>query len=189
MEIISKGFSVSKSMRIKIVARDFKLTDAIEAKVLKKMKSIDKYMKGKKDVQVTLSTEPLGKKIEVVIEMKNNTLKSEVTTEDLYKSIDVVSNNLKHQLSELSKSLERKDRTNRHSIRYMEYDSRVETNEKESKIVKRKTVSAKPMYEDEAMLQMEALNHRSFIFINAEMLKPCMLYKRDDGDYGMIELL
>lgn len=190
MKTVSKNFSINnKDMTINILSKDFDLSDAIEIKIMRKMESLDKYMKGKKDVQVILSTEPSGHKVEVIMKTKSKTLKAQSTTEDLYKSIELISDNLKHQLSNLSKSLESKDKNNRHSIRYMEYDSKTQTDENEPKIVKRKIVSAKPMYEDEAILQMETLNHRSFIFINAETFKPCMLYKRHDGDYGIIELL
>lgn len=189
MKTVFKNFSINKDMKINILSKDFDLSDAIQMKIIRKMESLDKYMKGKKDVQVILSTESSGHKIEVVMETKSKTLRTQSTTEDLYKSIDLISDNLKHQLSDLSKSCESKDKNNRHSIRYMEYKSKIQTDESEPKIVKRKIVPAKPMYEDEAILQMETLNHRSFIFINAETFKPCMLYKRHNGDYGSIELL
>ena len=55
------------------------------------------------------------------------------------------------------------------------------------RIVKRKTFEMKPMYEDEAILQMEMLGHSSFMFYNAAIAKMCLLYKRKDGNYGLIE--
>lgn len=56
-----------------------------------------------------------------------------------------------------------------------------------SKIVKRKVFEMKPMFEEEAVLQMELLGHTSFMFFNAKIEKMCMLYIRKDGNYGMIE--
>ena len=58
---------------------------------------------------------------------------------------------------------------------------------KERKIVKRKIFEMKPMFEDEAILQMEMLGHSSFMFFNAKIEKMCLLYKRKDGNYGLIE--
>lgn len=55
------------------------------------------------------------------------------------------------------------------------------------RIVKRKIFEMKPMYEDEAILQMEMLGHSSFMFYNAATGKMCLLYKRKDGNYGLIE--
>ena len=56
-----------------------------------------------------------------------------------------------------------------------------------SKIVKRKSFPMKPMFEEEAILQMEALGHPFFIFFNEDVQEICVLYKRSDGDYGIIE--
>lgn len=55
------------------------------------------------------------------------------------------------------------------------------------KIVKRKVFEMKPMYEEEAILQMETLGHASFMFYNADIENMCLLYKRKDGNYGLIE--
>lgn len=58
---------------------------------------------------------------------------------------------------------------------------------KVGKIVKRKVFEIKPMFEEEAILQMELLGHKSFMFYNANIDKMCLLYKRKDGNYGLIE--
>mgnify|MGYP000958287573 CR=1 FL=1 len=55
------------------------------------------------------------------------------------------------------------------------------------KIVKRKQFEMKPMYEEEAIAQMEMLKHSSFMFLNADTDEMCLLYKRKDGNYGIIE--
>lgn len=55
------------------------------------------------------------------------------------------------------------------------------------KIVKRKVFELKPMHEEEAVLQMEMLGHKSFMFYNASTNKYCLLYRRNDGDLGLIE--
>lgn len=55
------------------------------------------------------------------------------------------------------------------------------------KIVKRKIFKMKPMFEEEAILQMEMLGHNSFMFFNANIEKMCLLYRRKDGNYGLIE--
>lgn len=183
---VSKDFAMTEDMRINITSKDFTLTEAIESKILNKITALDKFAKGKKEVKVNLSTEPAGHKIEVMIDLNGNFLRAQVTSENLYKSIDLVVENLKNQLSNLS---DKENDNGRHSVRFMEPESKVEFEEDKPKIVKRKLIAAKPMYEEEAVLQMEVLNHRSFIFINAETNGPCMTYKRNDGDYGIIELV
>lgn len=183
---VFKKLAMTENMKINISSKDFKVTEAIESKILHKIAALDKYFKGNKQIKVNLYTRSDNQEVEIMIDVNNNFLKANAKTEDLYKSIDLVVENLKNQLSKLS---DKESENDRNSIRFFEAETQIkEKEEKGPKIVKRKLITAKPMFEEEAILQMDLLNHRSFIFINAETNEPCMTYKRNDGDYGIIEL-
>lgn len=176
-----------EQIEINITSKDFPVTEGIKTKIYEKLTTLDKFAPGKKDIKVTLTSEPEGQKVEVSIALNKAFLKNAETTEDLYKSVDLVVEKLKTQLTKLAKT--KASKQNRASIRVPEI-SKVETVEEETKgkIVKRKVIAEKPMFEEEAIMQMEALNHLSFMFINAETFKPSMLYKRKDGNYGIIDV-
>lgn len=177
------------NMDINITSRDFTLTEGIQNKILHQVKKLNKYAKGNKQTKVNLSTESGRQKVEVMIHINGKLLKAQVVSEDLYEAVDLIVENLKTQLSKFS---DKNNNNGRESIRFLQPTSYVDETQIEDnspKIVKRKLVAAKPMYEEEAVLQMELLNHRSFIFINAVTDQPCMAYKRNDGDYGIIELV
>ena len=176
-------------MKTNITSKDLTLTEGIESKILQKTKGLEKYVKGNKEIKVILSTKLGMPSTEIMVNLNKSFLKAEETSDNLYESIDLAVSKLEKQLLKHS---EKKNEKGKESIKHLEVKSQIQFEEEqvnEPKIVKRKLISAKPMFEKEALLQMEMLNHRSFIFMNAETNEPCMTYKRHDGDYGIIELV
>lgn len=167
---------------IKITARNFDLTNGIKGAITDKFEKFEKMIDKNSEIEVLLETKRYGQKVEVFFRMNNKLVKAESIDEDLYTAIDIVSDRLKSQISRYSGKLT--NINNEESIRFS-IDRKIEE-EKETKIVRRKYLSNKPMMEEEAILQMELLGHRSFIFFNADEDATSMLYKRDDGDYGII---
>lgn len=186
-DTISKDFSLTENMGINITSKNQKVTKGIENKILEQVSKLEKFIKGKREVKVSLSNIAGQQKTEMMMDINGSFLKAQAVSENLFESIELATENLKDQLSKYS---EKKNSNNRESIKYLEVKSQIEEEKStEPQIVKRKLISAKPMFEKEALLQMEMLNHRSFIFMNAETNEPCMTYKRHDGDYGIIELV
>lgn len=177
----------NEQFEINITSKDFPVTPAIEDKLHEKLSSLEKFAKGRKTAKVNLHGNTDGYTVEVALTLEKAFLKMDETSEDLYHAIDTVVEKMKNQLSKLAKVST--SRQNRASIRTTEPISQVVQPEPESEIVVRKEVSAKPMFEEEAVEQMKAMGHQSFVFINAETFKPSMIYKRNDGNFGLIDMV
>ena len=122
-------------------------------------------------------------KVETTILLKSLILRTEEVQEDFYAAIDTSITKLERQLSNNKTKLQSKHRINKELV----FDSEYEEEEPTETIVKRKTVSVKPMDEEEAMLQMELLGHQFYLYKDAETNKATVIYKRKDGNYGIIE--
>lgn len=171
-----------------ITAKNFTLTEGIKQSIYNKFNKFEKFTSGEK-IDVILDTNQNRKKIEVFFTVKNKTFKAEAKHDDLYIAVDLVVDKIDKQIK---RYLDKKASVKNESVRFTEYPSLTKMNEEMNvddtpKIVKRKLVSSKPMFEEEAIAQMELLGHRSFIFFNENTESICMLYKRHDGDYGIIE--
>ena len=121
--------------------------------------------------------------------MKNVILRAEETRDDLYAAIDVVVDKLERQIRKNKTKIQSKKMKEKLSKDFMiDAIEKIEDDkEEENKIVKRKTVEVKPMSEEEAILQMELLEHQFYIFKDSETNKVAVVYKRKEGNYGIIE--
>lgn len=170
-----------------ITAKNFTLTQGIKNKIYDKFSKFDKFMEDGEKIDIVLDTNKNRQKIEVFFKIKGKSFKAESSDNDLYVAVDLVIDKMQRQIS---RCLKKENNVKNESVRFTEYlDSIEETKktEKTPKIVKRKHICSKPMFEKEAIEQMELLEHRSFIFFNADTDTVCMIYKRHDGDYGIIE--
>ena len=172
---------------IDITARNFKLTEGITNHVNSKLEKFEKFLNQNERMNVTLESNKYGKKVEVSFRLASKPLRASVVDDDLYVAIDL----LVDKLNKIIQKNNGRD-SNRTSIRYAkavseseQYARNIEVNQ--PKIIKRKIVPSKPMFEEEAIEQMELLDHRSFIFHNESTGTVCMMYKRNDGNYGILE--
>ena len=117
--------------------------------------------------------------------MKKLILRAEDTHTDLYAAIDLVSEKLERQIRKNKTRMKKK--VNKDIIDF-NIDFQIDKDEDEKgKIIKRKTIELKPTNEDEAILQMNLLGHDFFVFVNEETDIVNILYRRKDGNYGIIE--
>ena len=170
---------------------NFKVTEAIESYVEEKLNKLDTYLGDSENVKanVLISVHDRAQKVEVTIPLKNFILRAEDVQEDLYASIDTVADKLQRQIRKNKTRLASK-KMKTVAIQDFVFDKIEDVEddeEKEEKIVKRKKVEVKPMSEEEAILQMELLGHQFYIFKDAETMKPTLVYKRKEGNYGVIE--
>ncbi|WCK57737.1 ribosome-associated translation inhibitor RaiA (plasmid) [Aneurinibacillus sp. Ricciae_BoGa-3] len=175
-------------MQVIITAKNFELTKAIKAYIEEKFEKLEKYADKDKAIRVNVSTQNGFRKAEAIAYLNGAVIKLDETTSDLYIAIDILVDKMKYQLSKTADKLKGQEHR---SIRFMS-ERKVKEPESENekpKIVKRKQFDLKPMTEEEALLQMEALNHQTFIFFNPDTDTMCLLYKRKDGNYGIIESL
>ena len=140
--------------------------------------------------QVTLSVDSEGHKVEVTIPLNGMILRGEEATSDMYTSIDLVTEKLEKQIEKHKTKLYKSHRTIglRQAItEEIQRDLELPENTEKFKIVRSKRFALKPMDEEEAIMQMNLLGHNFFMFYNAKSEEVNVVYKRKDGDYGLIE--
>lgn len=161
-------------------------TKAIKEYIESKLSRLDKYFKDSEEIEATVLTKNSGKSktIEVTIPTVHFTLRNEETNDDLYAAIDKIVDKLERQIRKNKEKINKK--INKTYINDFEYDLIDEYSEEE-KIVKRKEIELKPIDEEEAIIQMEMLGHSFFVYKDVDTNEICVLYKRKNGNYGIIE--
>ena len=162
------------------------VTEAIRDYTEEKLGKLEKYFKDD-EITANVLTRVRGNSqiVEVTIPTSKFVLRSEEENDDLYAAIDLVSDKLERQIR---KNKTRLNRNVKENIREFNFDFDIrEEEESKEKIVKRKKIETKPMDEEEAILEMELLGHSFFVYKDMDTNNTCVLYKRKDGDYGLIE--
>lgn len=170
-------------MNLNIRGDKIELTDSIKNYVKEKIGKLNKYFENPSSINahVLIRVRNGKETIEVTIPSNKFTLRAEESNEDLYAAIDLVIDVLERQIRKNKTKLIKHRET-----ALLDFSVEEEVEEELNKIVKRKTISSKPMSEEEAMLQMELLGHDFFVFKNVDMECVSVLYKRKDGCYGII---
>ena len=173
-------------MRFEIIGKNITITDLMRSKIEKKLSALEKYLLIDPDTKarVVARVYPSSQKIEVTIPTKVGILRSEVTHEDLYAAIDIAVDKLEDQLRRQKTRLNRRHRESLAEA-FLE-----EAAEAEEKIVpvKTKTIQATKLDLDEAIMQMELSSHDFYIYTDEETDRISVVYLRNDGDYGVIEV-
>lgn len=163
------------------------VTEAIRDYAEEKLGKLEKYFKDD-DITANVLTRVRGNSqiVEVTIPTSKFVLRSEEENDDLYAAIDLVSDKLERQIR---KNKTRLNRNVKENVKEFNFDYVLEDTEEDAKekIVKRKNIEMKPMDEEEAILEMELLGHSFFVYKDMDTNNICVLYKRKDGDYGLIE--
>ena len=172
-------------MKFIIVGRNIDVTPGLKAAVEDKIGKLDKYFKPDTEVHVTLSVEKERQKIEVTIPVKGNIIRSEQVSNDMYVSIDLVEEIIERQLKKYkNKIVDKHQAGGSFTQMYVDNDY---SDDEEVQIVRTKKFDIKPMYPEDACIQMELLGHDFFVFINAETDQTNVVYKRKGNTYGLIE--
>ena len=165
------------------------VTDSIKNYVESKLDKLNKYFT-EDDLTANVLAKIRGNKqiVEVTIPTDKFILRSEEEHDDLYAAIDLVSDKLERQIRKNKTKLKKHNKVN-NKYDYFNFDYEIEKDEKEDdlKIVKRKAIDTKPMDEEEAILEMELLGHSFFVYKDMNTNEVCVVYKRKDGNYGIIE--
>ena len=173
------------SMKFIIVGRNIDVTPGLKAAVEEKIGKLEKYFTPDTEVHVTLSVEKDRQKIEVTIPVKGNIIRSEQVSNDMYVSIDLVEEIIERQLKKYKNKLVDKKQASGNFRQ--EYIDKEFMDEEDVKIIRTKKFDIKPMYPEDACVQMELLGHNFFVFCNAETDQVNVVYKRKGGTYGLIE--
>lgn len=172
-------------MKFIIVGRNIDVTPGLKAAVEDKIGKLEKYFNPDTEVHVTLSVEKERQKIEVTIPVKGSIIRSEQVSNDMYVSIDLVEEIIERQLKKYkNKIVDKQQAAGSFSKLYVENDY---MDDEDVQIVRTKKFDIKPMYPEDACIQMELLGHNFFVFCNAETDQVNVVYKRKGDTYGLIE--
>lgn len=173
-------------MKIIVSGKNLEVTEALKEKVIKKVGKLEKYFQPGTEAHVTMSVEKNRQIIEVTIPFKGIITRAEVSNEDMYASIDKAVDILERQIQKNKTRLQK--HLHESAFKGDNFDSNVNIPEEhEFKIVRSKRFAIKPMAIEEAVLQMNLIGHEFFMFSNAESKEVNVVYRRKDGNYGLIE--
>lgn len=172
-------------MKFIISGRNLEVTEGLKNTVIDKLGKLERYFTQDTEVNVTMSIEKERQKIEVTIPVKGHIIRSEQVSNDMYVSIDLVEEVIERQLRKYKNKLVAKQQDGGNFRReFLEKEENIEP--EEIKIIRTKEIEMKPMYPEDACIQMELLGHNFYMFHNAESDEVNVVYKRKGGTYGMI---
>ncbi|MGJ0847277.1 putative sigma-54 modulation protein [Tissierella praeacuta DSM 18095] len=174
-------------MKLNFTGKNMEITDALRDVTEKKLGKLDKYFQKDIEGNVTFSSEKNRKIIEVTINLPGTIIRAEESTDDMYVSIDKTVDVLERQIRKYKTKLQKRYKNNE-TIRFENVvPLPVEDDSEKPKLVKRKRFGLKPMSSEEAILQMELLRHNFYVFLDSDNDEVSIVYKRKDGNYGLIE--
>jgi len=173
-------------MKVIVTGRNLVITDAIKNQVTEKLNKFDKYFKSDVEAHATFTTQKNQHIVEVTIPLKDGAFfRAESKSDDMYASIDSAIDKIAKQMKKHKTKIQKRFHSH-DSIKFESIPEDREVND-EASIVKTKRFPVKPMLPEEAVLQMELLGHDFFVFQNGDTEEVNVVYKRKDGDYGLIE--
>ena len=171
-------------MRVTVIGKNIDVTPALREIVEKKISKLDKYFKPNVEARATLTVQKNSQIFEVTIPFNGVILRCEESTDDMYKSIDLVQAKLERQIRKQRTKLQRRSNE---SLRFSNFDEVALEEDDQGEIVKVKKFNIKPMSTEEAILQMELVEHNFFVFKDSDTDNVNVIYKRKDGNYGLLE--
>lgn len=168
-------------MRLSVRSKDLELTESVREYLDKRLSKLDKFLDQDFTAQVEFNVQRGRHKVEVTMPLNGMLIRGEEEAGDVYSSIDLVTDKLERQIEKYKARFAKKTRTQ--DLTPQPAGMQEDT----PKVVRVKKFAFKPMHVDEAILQMNLLGHDFFVFQNAETDSTCVLYKRKDGNYGLIE--
>ncbi len=172
-------------MNITISGKNMDITPSLREAIQEKLGKLDRYFTPDTDVHVTLSVEKERQKIEVTIPVKGRIIRSEQVSNDMYVSIDLVEEVIERQLRKYkNKIIDKKQSAVNFQKAYIDNEY---MESEDISIVRSKRFDIKPMYPEDACVQMELLGHNFFVFMNADTDQVNVVYKRKGNTYGLIE--
>lgn len=174
-------------MNFIISGKNIEVTPGLKDSVISKLGKLERYFTPDTEIIVTLSVEKDRQKIEVTIPVKGDIIRSEQTSTDMYVSIDLVEEVIERQLRKYkNKLIARHQEGGTFKQEFFEEEPAIDSND-EIQIVRTKKFGIKPMFPEDACVQMELLGHDFFVFSNAETEEVNVVYKRKNGTFGLIE--
>lgn len=171
-------------MEIIVRGNKVEITNAMSSYVKEKIGKLSKYI-STEDVtaNVLVKVRNYTQKVEVTIPLKSLILRAEEEQQDFYSAVDLVVNKLERQIRKNKAKLQKRDKR---GYKDLNVDDIIAI-EDDEKVIKKKKIDVKPMSQEEAILQMELLGHSFYLYKDSDTNLVTVIYKRKDGDYGIIE--
>ncbi|HFQ5621852.1 TPA: ribosome-associated translation inhibitor RaiA [Streptococcus pneumoniae] len=178
-------------IKYSIRGENLEVTEAIRDYVVSKLEKIEKYFQPEQELDARINLKVYREKtakVEVMIPLGSITLRAEDVSQDMYGSIDLVTDKIERQIRKNKTKIERKNK-NKVATGQLFTDALVEdSNVVQSKVVRSKQIDLKPMDLEEAILQMDLLGHDFFIYVDVEDQTTNVIYRREDGEIGLLEV-
>lgn len=169
-------------MKINIRGKNIDVTEALRQYIEKRVGKFEKFLNELAEATVTISTEKYTHKIDVLVKVNGHLIQAEGKTEDLYSAVDQVVEKLEKQILKYKEKVQNKNKKESNK-----FTPTTSTEELPKRIVKYKKFDLRPMTPEEAVDQMELLDKDFFIFVNSFSGDVNVVYKRKDGNFGLIE--
>lgn len=168
-------------MNIIVNGRHLEITEALRNYAVEKIGKFEKYLSNINEAIVTLSVEKYRHKAEVLLKVNGVMIQAEGTTGEVYSAIDGVVEKLEKQVMKYKEKLQAKRKGEKRT------SAQAPVEEERGRIIKHKKFDMKPMSPEEAVHQMELLDKDFFVFVNDATESISVVYRRKDGNYGLIE--
>ena len=177
-------------MKFIIRGRKVEVTKSIKSYIEEKLGKLDKYFSNPDEITATvlIKIKDVDQIVEVTIPVTKMILRAEESNKELYAAIDLVVDKLERQIRKNKSILNKKKIREKLIDLNLKFET-TDLEENKGKIVKHKEIEMKPMSEEEAIMQMELLGHEFFVYKDVKREAICILYRRKDGDYGLIETI
>ncbi len=176
----------NNTMNYMISGKNIDVTEGLKQAIYDKLGRLEKFFTEDTKAQVTLSVEKERQKIEVTIPMKGHIIRAEQVSDDMYVSIDMVAEIIERQVVRYKKKIIDQNQDAAYfQDRFLEEEDVEEFDD--IQIIRSKKFAVKPMYPEDACVQMELLGHSFYVFRNAETDEVNVVYKRKGNTYGLIE--
>jgi len=173
-------------MNYMISGKNIDVTEGLKQAVYDKLGRLEKFFNEDTNAQVTFSVEKERQKIEVTIPMKGHIIRAEQVSDDMYVSIDMVVEIIERQVTRYKKRIVDQEQ----DAAFFQNQFLGEEDDSDAddiSIIRSKRFAVKPMYPEDACVQMELLGHNFYVFRNAETDEVNVVYKRKGNTYGLIE--
>ena len=177
-------------IKYSIRGENLEVTEAIHDYVVSKLEKIEKYFQAEQELDARVNLKVYREKtakVEVTIPLGSITLRAEDVSQDMYGSSDLVVDKIERQIRKNKTKIEKKNRSKSATSKIFT-EALVEESVVLEKVVRTKTIDIEPMELDEAILQMELLGHDFFIYKDVEDNTTNVIYRREDGDIGLLEV-
>ena len=179
-------------MQTNITFRNLEATEALKAYAREKVDRVHKYLEGSSEAHVVLAVDRHLHQADITVHAGHYFLRGREVSNDLYASIDLAMDKIERQLKRYKEKLKFRRAQPHHNegqikIRHEVVEVQTETHDVEHRVVKSSELTAKPMLVDEAVMQMDLIDNSFLVFQNAQSREVNVLYRRKDGNYGLIE--